>query len=194
MVQYTPSGIGNFDALRSLPLGQTNPPTGPVNGIAQVLFNYDSSSLIVIVKGNGSMPDTGYVAVYPVISGQVSYTPMKVSPAHTAVMFGSALIPGTNNVLVSDAAFGYVILSLSDLSTPLAVTNITGQMATCWSVISPYTGTGFVDDVIVSHLVEVDLATGAIISEVPWYVPFFIGSHRHQKVDIFATAGTMGRV
>jgi hypothetical protein len=163
---YTKAGLGAFDALRSLPLGQSNPPTGPTNGIAQVFFNQDSTSLITIVKGNGTMPDTGFIAVYPVQNGVPSMTPQKSVPADTAVMFGSANIPGTENILVSDAAFGYVILAQSDLSTPLAVTNITDQKATCWATVSTLTGTGFVDDVLVSHLVELDLTTGAIVSDV----------------------------
>ena len=163
---YTKAGLGAFDALRSLPLGQSNPPTGPTNGIAQVFFNQDSTSLITIVKGNGTMPDTGFIAVYPVQNGVPSMTPQKSVPADTAVMFGSANIPGTDNILVSDAAFGYVILAQSDLSTPLAVTNITDQKATCWATVSTLTGTGFVDDVLVSHLVELDLTTGAIVSDV----------------------------
>jgi hypothetical protein len=163
---YTKAGLGAFDALRSLPLGQSNPPTGPTNGIAQVFFNQDSTSLITIIKGNGTMPDTGFIAVYPVQNGVPSMTPQKSVPADTAVMFGSANIPGTDNILVSDAAFGYVILAQSDLSTPLAVTNITDQKATCWATVSTLTGTGFVDDVLVSHLVELDLTTGAIVSDV----------------------------
>ena len=163
---YTKAGLGAFDALRSLPLGQSNPPTGPTNGIAQVFFNQDSTSLITIVKGNGTMPDTGFIAVYPVQNGVPSMTPQKSVPADTAVMFGSANIPGTDNILVSDAAFGYVILAQSDLSTPLAVTNITDQKATCWATVSTLTGTGFVDDVLVSHLIELDLTTGAIVSDV----------------------------
>jgi hypothetical protein len=163
---YTKAGLGAFDALRSLPLGQSNPPTGPTNGIAQVFFNQDSTSLITIIKGNGTMPDTGFIAVYPVQNGVPSMTPQKSVPADTAVMFGSANIPGTENILVSDAAFGYVILAQSDLSTPLAVTNITDQKATCWATVSTLTGTGFVDDVLVSHLVELDLTTGAIVSDV----------------------------
>jgi hypothetical protein len=178
---YTRAGLGAFDTLRSLPFGQSNPPTGPLNGIAQVLFNADSSSLITIVKGNGSMPDTGYVAVYPVVGGQVSSSAIKTAPADTAVMFGSALIPGTDNMLVTDATFGAVVLSLSDLSTPLSVTNITDQKATCWATVSTFTGTGFVDDVVVSHLVEIDLTTGAIVNTVP------CGNNGQGMIDMIAT-------
>ena len=164
---YSSKGLGAFDALRSIPLGQTNPATGPANGIAQVFFTEDSSTLIVIVKGDGTSAHPGFVATYPVVGGKVSYSNKETHPAKTAVMFGSTTIPGTNNIFVSDASFGAVILSLSDLATPLALTNITDQMATCWAITSSVTGTGFVDDVLVSQLTEIDLTTGAIVSEVP---------------------------
>jgi hypothetical protein len=163
---YSSNGLGAFDALRSIPLGQTNPPTGPANGIADVFFTEDSSTLIVVVKGDGTSVHPGFIALYPVVGGKVSYSNSETHPAGTAVMFGSANIPGTNNILVSDATFGAVILSLSDLSKPLALTNITDQKATCWAVTSSVTGTGFVDDVAVSQLTEIDLSTGAIVSEV----------------------------
>ena len=48
----TSKGFGAFDALRSIPLGQTKPPTGPANGIADVFFTEDSSTLVVVVKGD----------------------------------------------------------------------------------------------------------------------------------------------
>lgn len=163
---YSSNGLGAFDTLRSIPLGQTNPPTGPTNGIADVFFTEDSSTLVVVVKGDGTSAHPGFIALYPVVAGKVSYSNCETHPAGTAVMFGSANIPGTNNIFVSDATFGAVILSLSDLSKPLALTNITDQKATCWAVTSSVTGTGFVDDVALSQLTEIDLSTGAIVSEV----------------------------
>jgi len=81
-------------------------------------------------------------------------------------MFGSVNIPGTNNIFVTDVTFGAVILSLSNLSKPLAVTKIADQKATCWATTSSVTGTGFVDDVVLSQLTEIDLSTGAIVDEV----------------------------
>lgn len=180
---YSPSGLGAFDALRSIPLGQTNPPTGPLNGIADVFFTADSSSLVVIVKGDTTAAHPGFVALYPVVGDKVSYTNTETHPAGTAVMFGSTIIPGTNNIFVSDASFGAVILSLSDLATPLALTNITDQKATCWAVTSSVTGTGFVDDVALSQLTEIDLTTGAIVSEVP------NGNGNQGMIDMRAVGG-----
>jgi hypothetical protein len=163
---YSESGLGPFDALRPIPLGQTKPATGPLNGIADVFFTEDSSLLVVIVKGDTTAKHPGFVALYPVTGGKVSYWMTETHPAGTAVMFGSTIIPGTNNMLVSDASFGAAILSLFSLATPLALTNITDQKATCWATTSSVTGTGFVDDPVLSQLTEIDLTTGAIVSEV----------------------------
>jgi hypothetical protein len=163
---YSSKGLGAFDALRSIPLGQTKPATGPANGIADVLFTEDSSTLVVIVKGDGTSAHPGFIALYPVVGGKVSYSNSETHPAGTAIMFGSTNIPGTNNILVTDVTFGAVILSLSDLSKPLALIKITDEKATCWAVTSSVTGTGFVDDVVLSQLTEIDLSTGAIVAEV----------------------------
>ena len=180
---YSPNGLGAFDALRSIPLGQTNPPTGPTNGIADVFFTEGSSTLVVVIKGDGTSAHPGFIALYPVVGGKVSYSNSETHPAGTAVMFGSANIPGTNNIFVSDATFGAVILSLSDPSKPLALTNITDQKATCWAITSSVTGTGFVDDVAVSQLTEIDLSTGAIVSEVN------DGNNNQGMIDMRAVGG-----
>lgn len=177
---YSQVALGTFDALRSIPLNQSNPPTGPLNSIAQVFFNQDLTLPITIVKGDGKMPDAGLVAVYPVVNGVPSTTPQNSILADTAVMFGSANILGTNNLLVSDAACGFVILDQSELSTSVAVTDITGQVAPCWATVSTFTGTGFVDDVLVSHLVEMDPSTGAIISDVD------AGNNGQGMIDLMA--------
>lgn len=164
---YSDDSLGAFDALRSIPLGQTKPATGPLNGIADVFSTEDSSVLVVIVKGDTTAKHPGFVALYPIVGSKVSYSITETHPARTAVMFGSTVIPGTNKLLVSDASFGAVILSLSNLAAPLAMANITDQKATCWAITSSVTGTGFVDDPVLSQLTEIDLTTGAIVSEVP---------------------------
>jgi len=160
------TGLSAFDTLRPFALGQTTPPAGPTNDIAQVLFSEDESTVIVMIKGNGTAAKPGGVATFPIDAAtkQVSYQSQEVAPEFARVLFGTATIPGTNNLLASDATFGALLLNLDNLSTPIAITNITGQMATCWATVSLVTGTGFVDDGAVSHLVEVDLTNGAIVS------------------------------
>ena len=164
---FSPSGLGAFDTLRPFYFQQTEPPTGPFNGIAQVLFTDDESELLVIVRGNLTTNLPGGIATFPVDGMTLSYQETMVTPADSKVLFGTTTIPGTNNILASDAAFGALLISLDDLAEPFALTNITDQQATCWAITSPVTGTGFVDDVVVSHLVEIDLSTGAIVSAVP---------------------------
>lgn len=160
------TGLGTFDAIRPFNLGQTDPPTGPLNGIGDTFFAEDSSALITTVKGNPMANNTGFVSTFPVANGCVSTQDTRVSPAGTAVLFGTALIPGTNTVLATDASFGSATLNLQNLSAPIATTKLADQKATCWAAVSELTGTGFVTDVGVNHLVEVDLDSGALINEL----------------------------
>ncbi|KAJ9602361.1 hypothetical protein H2200_013216 [Cladophialophora chaetospira] len=164
------TGVAGFDSLRPIPLGQSSPPTGPANGIAQVLFNEDDSALVAVVKGNGTAMDPGFLALYPIEleSGQLSYQYTKSSPAGAYFLFGSTLVPGTSRMLASVAGYGSAIIDLLNPGVPIASTNMTtiGAKAPCWAITSPVTGTGFIDDVLVSQLVEVDLSTGAIVSSV----------------------------
>lgn len=162
-------GTGAFDSIRPIYLHQTNPPVGPTNGIAQVLFSEDMSEVLTIVKGNGTAADPSLAITYAVDSGtrSVSSSGVSVSPAGSAVLFGTVPIPGTTHLLASDAGFGALLLDIDDLAAPLALTNITDQKATCWAVYSAVTGTGFVDDVGLSQLTEIDLSTGEIIGEYP---------------------------
>ncbi len=50
--KYNRTGLGAFDALRPFAFEQTDPPTGPLNGIAQVLFTDDNSGLLTVIRGN----------------------------------------------------------------------------------------------------------------------------------------------
>ena len=162
-------GLGKFDGLRPWNIDQTTPPAGPLNGPSDIFFSVDESEVVAMIKSNGSASLPGFVSTFAVDKslGQVCMKGAEITPTGSIALFGTALIPGTNHVLASDAGFGALILDLEDLSSPLAVTNITNQMATCWAVQSPVTGTGFVNDIIVSHLVEVDLSNGDIVTEAP---------------------------
>ncbi|NJR31280.1 hypothetical protein HC762_00590 [bacterium] len=156
-------GISAFDELRPFDLKQSNPPTGPENGIGITFFNEDSSQLITMVKGNPKDPNQalpGFVSVFPVENGQVAAKDEQTTPTGTAVLFGAAPIPNSNNVLATDASFGAATLDTTNLAVPLAMTKLDNQKATCWATISDVTGTGFVTDVGVNHLVEIDPASG----------------------------------
>ena len=154
--------------LRSFGLNQTTPPVGPTNTVSQTFFNADSSALITTVKGNPAVNNTGFLSVFPVANNAVSMQDTRSSPAGTAVLFGTALLSNSSNIFVTDASFGSATLALSssNIATVQASTKIADQVATCWATISGATGTGFVTDVLVNHLVEVDTNSGALIREL----------------------------
>lgn len=164
----TPEGLKPLDSnLRPFNIGQSTPPVGPTNTVSQTFFNADSTALLTTVKGNPAVNNTGFLSVFPVVNGTVSTQDTKSSPAGTAVLFGTALVPGSSNIFVTDASFGSATLSLSAgfIAKVTASTKIAGQVATCWATISDVTDSAFVTDVAVNHLVEVDPVTGALIKE-----------------------------
>jgi hypothetical protein len=165
-------GLGDFDQLRRFNVGQTqNPPTGPIPGVGDMIFNEDESEIIVFAKGDGK-DISGFVEKYAVFqNGSLSQEGEQYMPPGLFVEFGSAVIPWSKNlVLSSQANFGAVVLDLDNLTAaPTAITNITGQGATCWAEVSTFTGTGFVTDPTVNRLVETNLTSGAIVTE--YYPP-----------------------
>ncbi|TVY57955.1 hypothetical protein LCER1_G002355 [Lachnellula cervina] len=166
-LSMTAHGLKPLDkALRPIPLGQTTPPSGPLNTISQTFFNADSTALLTTVKGNPMVNNTGFISAFPVDNGSVSPQEMRSSPNGTAVLFGVTLLPGSNDkIFMTDASFGAATVSLSAglIGSTAASTKIDGQMATCWATFSGATGTAFVTDVLVNHLVEIDPASGAIV-------------------------------
>ena len=162
-------GLGTFDVIRPFTLNQSDPPIGPLNGLAQVLFTADSNELIAVVKGNGTVTKPSYFKTYSVDwkTRKVSHHGRIIDKGKTGIAFVVALIPNTEKLLVSTVSFGATIVDIDNLGVPVAITNITDQAATCWATVSDFTGTGFVDDVIVPQLTEVDLSTGVILKELP---------------------------
>ncbi|KAK3330574.1 hypothetical protein B0H66DRAFT_68206 [Apodospora peruviana] len=102
----------------------------------------------------------------------VSRDNVRSSPEGTAVLFGSVAIPGASAVLVTDASFGVAILNIDGTTgkaETVAKVALADQKATCWSAISPATGTAFVTDVGINRLVEVGRNGGgelAVLNEV----------------------------
>ncbi|KAH8672587.1 hypothetical protein BGZ60DRAFT_405186 [Tricladium varicosporioides] len=152
--------------LRVFDIKQTTPPVGPLNTVSQTFFNADSTALYTTVKGNPAVNNKGFLSVFPVKNGQVSTQDVRSSPNGTAVLFGSALIPNSSNIFVTDASFGSTTLAISsnNTATVKAMTTIPGQKATCWATISNFTNTAFVTDVANNHLVEVNTMNGNIIN------------------------------
>lgn len=177
------NGLTALDtSLRAFDIKQKTPPTGPANTVSQIFFNEDSSALLTTVKGDPAVNNTGFISVFPVVDSVVSTKDVRSSPSGTALLFGTALVPGSNNVFVTDAAFGSVTLAISpngnvggkadkaaaaaDVASTVATTKIDNQKATCWATISDVTKTAFVTDVGVNQLVEIDPASGDLIKSL----------------------------
>jgi hypothetical protein len=163
------NGLKALDtSLRAFDINQTTPPVGPTNTVSQTFFNEDSTALITTVKGNPAVNNTGFLSLFPVVNNSVSSQDIRSSPAGTAVLFGTALIPNSTNIFVTDASFGSATLSISadNIAVVSASTKIADQAATCWATISDVTKSGFVTDVAVNHLVEVDTTSGRLIREL----------------------------
>ncbi|MCJ1448750.1 MAG: hypothetical protein MMC23_009267 [Stictis urceolatum] len=158
------TGISAMDALRPFQLNQKTPPSGPLNTVADTFFNEAQNMLFTTVKGNPAVNNTGFLSAFAVAQGAVSTKETRSSPAGTAVLFGTNQIPGTNNLLATDASFGAAILgtSANGEATVQKATKVANQKATCWVTVSKTTGSAFLTDVGVNHLLEMDTTTGAI--------------------------------
>ena len=169
---FSDNGVKEMDALRPFDLGQTTPPTGPTNSVSHLFFSEDESTLFCTVKGDPPSNKTGFLAAFKVGGGckvsSLSTTDVQTSPNGTAVLFGSAPIPGTSNIFATDAAFGAAILAVDGNldSTLVAKQAIDGQAATCWVTLSKRTKTAFVTDVLKPRLVEMSLDDAHIVSDL----------------------------
>ncbi|KAI9714189.1 MAG: hypothetical protein M1812_006410 [Candelaria pacifica] len=160
------------ESPREFDLSQSTPPTNSSSTISEVFFNDDSTALFATVKGDGKSDNPGYIAVFPVSKdGVVSTEPVKSSPAGTAFLCGASTIPGTNKLLVTDPSNdirGATILSLDTTTYAVAtaaVTHIEDNNATTNAAFSAFTGSVFVTDDYVNHLVEIDPNSGAVLND-----------------------------
>ncbi|KAI1370560.1 hypothetical protein F4677DRAFT_350502 [Hypoxylon crocopeplum] len=175
---FSKNGLGAMDTLRTIDLGQSTPPVGPTNTVSHAFFSEDESTLFTMVKGDPAVNKTGFVSMLPIeqkksCSGaEVSAAATedaRMSPSGTAVLFGSQVIPGTNNIFATDASFGAAVLSVDAKTGQATVVGkgaIENQKATCWAGLVPSTGSVFVTDVGVPHLVEMSSKDASIISEI----------------------------
>ena len=182
--RFTARGLGPMDNLRPFDLGQTTPPVGPTNTISQVFFSEDETTLFTTVKGDPVANNTGFLSAFLVeerrrsVHGsrgrarksgpRLSRDEQRSSPEGTAVLFGSAIIPGSSSIFATDASFGAAVLAVdpdTDAAALQASQAIDGQAATCWVTISTLTNTAFVTDVGVNRLVEMKLDDASIVGQ-----------------------------
>ncbi|KAI5861968.1 hypothetical protein GGS23DRAFT_573987 [Durotheca rogersii] len=175
---FTKRGLGAFDKLRAIDLGQTTPPLGPLNTVSHSFFSEDEATLFTTVKGDPTVGKAGFLS-----SLQIEETAscrgakrraaaaqdLRSTPEGTNVLFGSQVIPGTGKVFATDASFGAAVLQV-DRATGQAVvagkTAIEGQAATCWAAFAPATGTVFVTDVAVPRIVEMSADDAGVVAQL----------------------------
>jgi hypothetical protein len=170
---FNAQGVGKMDALRKFDIGQTTPPVGPTNTVSQSFFSNDESMLFTTVKGDPAVNNTGFLSVFPVEAGRgmiskLSTKEVRSSPEGTAVLFGSAPIPDSQDLFVTDASFGAAVVKL-DQAAQATVGNaqaIGGQKATCWATISEATKSAYVTDVATNRVVEMSLDDASIIAQL----------------------------
>lgn len=171
---FSSHGLGIMDALRPFGLGQTTPPIGPFNTVSHAFFSSDESVLFTTVKGNPPANNTGFVSAFPVnpastcggAISSLSKSETRSSPVGTAVLFGSAVIPDSTSLFVTDASFGAAVLAVDSSNKAIVAEKgvIAGQSATCWVTISAVTGNAYVTDIAVDHIVEMSTRDASVIS------------------------------
>lgn len=167
------NGIGALDNLRPFELNQSTPPVGPLNTVSHVFFSQDESRLYTTVKGDPNVNNTGFISVFSVKSfggaATVSKKGIRSSPKGTAVLFGSQVIPGTDDIFATDASFGGAILAVDDATLQVSTSAkgvVDGQMATCWVALAPQTKSAFVTDVASKRLVELSLTDASVVGQL----------------------------
>ncbi|KAL3476835.1 hypothetical protein BJX99DRAFT_134703 [Aspergillus californicus] len=186
---FSDHGLASMDALRPYELNQTTPPSGPPNGVAHTFFSDDESHLFTTVKGVPNTDNMGFFSVFPVHGGcrpgtaasAVGRKDIRSSFNNTALLWGSAVIPSTSNIFVTDPSFGFAVLTVNTLSTPpttslVSRNSIAGQMATCWASYSASRNSVFVTDGALNRLVELDAKDASIVSvaELPNQDPGYL--------------------
>ncbi|KAL2817696.1 hypothetical protein BDW59DRAFT_182215 [Aspergillus cavernicola] len=175
---FTEHGLDMMDALRPYNLNQTTPPSGPPNGIAHTFFSADESQLFTTVKGTPGA-DIGFFSVFPVrgsdacASGKKSATlarhDIRSSFNGTNLLFGSAIVPSSSHIFVTDPTFGVAVLDVNENTHKtklLSRVPIPGQMALCWASYSAARRTVFVSDGALNRLVELNATDASIVSVV----------------------------
>ncbi|KAJ5605272.1 hypothetical protein N7510_010426 [Penicillium lagena] len=167
---FTREGLGPMKQVLDFDLGQTTPPKGPTNTVAQVFFTANDTRLITTVKGDPTANNTGFISVLPFkdsCSSTFESRDVRTSPPGTAVLFGGVNIPDTSDLFITDASFGVALLDLHPATDKLSLlhkTVISGQMATCWAAYSEARESVFVTDVAVNRLIEINKHDAKIMS------------------------------
>ncbi|KAF8629516.1 hypothetical protein AX17_005642 [Amanita inopinata Kibby_2008] len=138
---------------RHLGVNETTPPFGGPSSLSQVIFTEDDKYLIASAKGDTTENTHGFLAVWSVASdGSLSKQFRAVTTPNIGQRpFGISQIPGTSAFFVADSDLGYEIWKFANEDLTTAQTNISqfpvpNQIANCWSIRSPTTGSYFTID------------------------------------------------
>lgn len=129
---------------------QSDPVKGPPNTVSQVLFNYDDSALISMIKGDPTAkpPTVGYVSYFPIQDGDISRDETRSTPEGTeGGLFGSQALPN-GNIFATDFTFGTVMLGVDEKGVVSTISkySIPHNGATCWVTQSALTNTLYTTD------------------------------------------------
>ncbi|KAJ5388917.1 hypothetical protein N7509_011458 [Penicillium cosmopolitanum] len=158
---FTPEGLGQMNQVLDFDLGQTTPPTGPTNTVAQVFFTANDTRLISTVKGDPNTNKTGFISVLAFKDSRSSAFEShdtRSSPSGTAVLFGGVNIPDTSDLFITDASFGATLLNLHATTDKVSLQQkvvIERQQATCWAAYSQARESVFVTDAAANRLIEI---------------------------------------
>ncbi|KAJ5118278.1 hypothetical protein N7448_009992 [Penicillium atrosanguineum] len=167
---FTPDGINQMEQVLDFDLGQTTPPTGPTNTVAQVFFTANDTRLITTVKGDPTTNKTGFISVLPFkdsCSTDFELHDTRSTPSGTAVLFGGVNIPDTSDLFITDASFGTTLLDLNPTTDTVSLQSkviIEGQKATCWAAYSQARESFFVTDAATNRLIEISEDGSSIMS------------------------------
>ncbi|KAI9680106.1 MAG: hypothetical protein M1817_005123 [Caeruleum heppii] len=164
---------------------QSSYPVGPGNMISHLFFNDDSSALLAMVRGNTPTSknlkpgNRGYISLFPVVNKLVSFQETRSTPRDIALVSGAVPIPGTKNILATDATFGAVVINMNhdNYATTLTRTDLDNQPSTSYATYSRFTKSVFVCDANHNSLAELDQKDADVIAvqDVPNKNPGMIG-------------------
>lgn len=162
----TEKGLVPVGGLRPLQKLLTNtPPSGPPDTASDILFNPNSSALLVTIKGNPGPPAVpGYIYAFAVNDGQISNEAVISSPSALILDYSLNFLGSGTSALITDPTFGASIVNVdSDLTvTETHHTKIPDQGAVCWAAYSRHYSSVYVIDSDHTNITALDPVSGAI--------------------------------
>lgn len=162
----TENGLVPVGGLRPLQrLLTSTPPSGPPDSASEILFNPNSSALLVTIKGKPGPPAVpGYIYAFAVHNGQISSDAIISSPSALIMDYSINFLGSETSALITDPTFGASIVNIASNLTVTEThhTTIPNQGAVCWAAYSRHYGTVYVIDAGHTNITALDPGSGAI--------------------------------